>query len=471
MDWLEGRATRRAAIAAGAGVAAAIRGAAAAASRSAVVVGAGVSGLKAAQDLAAAGYAVTVLEGDVRIGGRTWTVRGTADGLGAGVDVDLGAAWIHGTQRANPIWRVAQASGWRTVPTDWDDGTLHYQTGSGAVEATDAQIDGTWTTYRSVIRKARKVSNRQRRDESVQASLDRELARRSLGPLDEQLVRYWASSEIEYDYAGALSDLSAWWYDNDKYLGGESEAIVADGYVQLVDQLAAGLDIRTGAVVKRIDHDASGVTVTLRSGERLSAGAAVVTAPLGVLRAPESEAGLAFAPALPEGHRQAIAGLRMGALDKLFLRYERRFWDDLQVFSYASAVPGRWTETLNYVPIVGAPVLCAFNAGGYAVELEGKSDAQVVAEAQSVLRAIFGDRIPEPTGHVVTRWMRNPFSLGSYAHVPPGMNTTAYATLGTPAGPRLFLAGEHTIKDYPNTVHGAWLSGERAARQVRAALG
>lgn len=55
-----------------------------------IVIGAGVAGLKSAADLAAKGYAVTVLESRDRVGGRIWTVTKTP------VPIELGAQWIHG---------------------------------------------------------------------------------------------------------------------------------------------------------------------------------------------------------------------------------------------------------------------------------------------------------------------------------------------------------------------------------------
>jgi polyamine oxidase len=58
---------------------------------SAIVIGAGVSGLKAAVDLATKGYAVTVLEARDRLGGRVHTVD---SGVGP---IEMGAQWIHGT--------------------------------------------------------------------------------------------------------------------------------------------------------------------------------------------------------------------------------------------------------------------------------------------------------------------------------------------------------------------------------------
>ena len=38
--------------------------------------------------------------------------------------------------------------------------------------------------------------------------------------------------------------------------------------------------------------------------------------------------------------------------------------------------------------------------------------------------------------------------------------------LSTPIGKHLYFAGEHTSKEYLGTVHGAYLSGVRAANQI-----
>ena len=44
--------------------------------KSVVILGAGIAGLVAAYELGKAGYSVTVLEANNRIGGRVWTIRG-----------------------------------------------------------------------------------------------------------------------------------------------------------------------------------------------------------------------------------------------------------------------------------------------------------------------------------------------------------------------------------------------------------
>jgi len=46
----------------------------------------------------------------------------------------------------------------------------------------------------------------------------------------------------------------------------------------------------------------------------------------------------------------------------------------------------------------------------------------------------------------ITRWGQDPFSYGAYSFIP-------------------LFAGEATHDRYPATVHGAYLSGDRAARE------
>lgn len=456
--------SRRALLGGAAALAVANRRPAAAAAGSVIVVGAGVSGLKAARDLHDAGWSVTVLEARDRIGGRIHT-----DESALGVPIDLGASWIHGLGDENPIARIARAEGWRLAPTDYDDWTLYDATGREVPPEEEA--DG-YRLYRDVLRSARKRANRRNRDTSLRAALDREMRRRRLSPEARRAVDFNVNVEIEHEYAGPARDLSVWWWDNDEWLGGRSDAMVRDGYRQLLDLLlgngADRLDVETGAAVERVEHGPTGVRVTVAGeGPPRAADACVVTVPLGVLKANA----IAFSPPLPRAKRRAIAGLNMGILDKCFLRYPARFWDDSELVGHMAATAGAWAEWYDLERVSGAPIILGFNAADFAADLEDLPDDEIAAQAHSVLRAIYGSSIPEPTAFLVTKWGKDPWTRGSYAHVPPGMNTTAYAEIGKPVGARLFFAGEHTIKNYPNTVAGAYMSGARAAREVTKAVG
>jgi monoamine oxidase len=112
----------------------------------------------------------------------------------------------------------------------------------------------------------------------------------------------------------------------------------------------------------------------------------VVTVPLGVLQ----RGTITFEPALPARTQQAIARLGMGLLDKLWLRFPRVFWDrDVDLFGYVSTEHGRWNEWYDLSHHTAEPILIGFNAADYARLLEPQSDAEIVADAMSVLRTIY----------------------------------------------------------------------------------
>jgi len=112
----------------------------------------------------------------------------------------------------------------------------------------------------------------------------------------------------------------------------------------------------------------------------------VVTLPIGVLRSGR----VIFTPALPDRKQRAISLLCSGLLDKLWLRFPRVFWDrDVDVISYVSPNRGRWSEWYDLSHHTDEPVLLGFNAATYARELEQHTDAEIVADAMSILRTIY----------------------------------------------------------------------------------
>jgi polyamine oxidase len=67
---------------------------------------------------------------------------------------------------------------------------------------------------------------------------------------------------------------------------------------------------------------------------------------------------------------------------------------------------------------------------------------------------------------VRTRWVDDPYAHGSYSFLPPGATSDHRLDLAAPVDHRLFFAGEATEVQFPATVHGALLSGRRAAAEV-----
>ncbi|MGK0226401.1 MAG: polyamine oxidase, partial [Thermoproteota archaeon] len=74
--------------------------------------------------------------------------------------------------------------------------------------------------------------------------------------------------------------------------------------------------------------------------------------------------------------------------------------------------------------------------------------------------------VPDPIGSLVTRWRSDPFAQGSYSFLAKGSEPRDREALAAPSNGRLFFAGEATDRDFPATVHGALLSGQRAAEEI-----
>ena len=72
----------------------------------------------------------------------------------------------------------------------------------------------------------------------------------------------------------------------------------------------------------------------------------------------------------------------------------------------------------------------------------------------------------EPLDFIITRWRADPFALGSYSFLAKDATPQHRRDLAKPENSRVYFAGEATESDFPATVHGALLSGQRAARQV-----
>jgi monoamine oxidase len=415
-----------------------------------LVLGAGISGLAAARALADNGWSVIILEARDRIGGRMWTDHSI------GLPLDLGASWIEGV-KGNPIAKLAERFGVETVVSDEDNGIVYDFDGR---EMSDKEYAEMENLFESIYAQVEVMQEEEENDMSLQQAFDQVLKRWTLS--DDQLRRL--QFVIEGYFAlemGADPDhLSLWEWDQDEEFSG-AEVVLPKGYNQITDGLAQGLDIRLGVMVNLVSYDQNGVKVETSAGG-FGASKAVVTFPLGVLK----QNVVRFDPPLPPKKQKAIDRLEMGVLNKVYLKFPAVFWDEEEAISYVGERVGEWCDWLNLVPYVNEPVLLAFHGGAKGFAIEELSDEEIVAGAMKTLRVIYGDAIPEPVGVVITRWSKDPFTFGSYSYIPPFASGADYDALFEPVDDVLYFAGEATHREYPSTVHGAYLSGIAAAEEM-----
>ncbi|MFO0612636.1 MAG: FAD-dependent oxidoreductase [Polyangiaceae bacterium] len=410
-----------------------------------IVLGAGVSGLAAAHDLAAAGVRVVVLEARDRIGGRLHT-----DHSWATAPIEHGASWIHG-HAGNPVTALARAAGAELAVTTWENLAV-YDEGARLTTSDARHIQ------RVFERVSRAVEGSP--DRSVREAFDAAADTLELSPRDRLELAYYLSAEVESDHACDVSDLSLRALEEGRGDRGE-EMLLPGGYDQILKGLADGLDIRLGHVATDVSHGDGGVRVRTSRGE-FHAKRAIVTLPLGVLRG----GAVRFDPALPKQKADAIGKLGMDVLQKIHLRYEAPFWPDDAEILGRLARGGEFVSAVNLAKVSNAPILLFFNAGSYARKVEGMTDAAIAELATKHLREMFGDSVPMPVACIASRWGKDPFALGSYSHLAVGAKVSDRESLAQPVAERLFFAGEATESDYPATVTGALLSGRREAARV-----
>jgi monoamine oxidase len=185
----------------------------------------------------------------------------------------------------------------------------------------------------------------------------------------------------EFGLGPALLSAQALSEGDDQHGG---DAFVKGGYNAVPNELAVGIAVRLSSPAIAVSARSGLATVTLRSGEILSADGVVVSVPLSILqrRALRIEG-------LPTPARLAIDGLRMGSLEKVILQYPDRWWPRAQVFGVVGGPDRRWAEWFDLTELVGAPTLVGFSAATAAAG-RPRSDAACMTEAANLFAAAFG---------------------------------------------------------------------------------
>lgn len=378
-----------------------------------------------------------------------------------GIDKLTGKAYVSaGSRNKIPPAQAAEAMGWQTAPN--------------VLASTDMNLD-------AVAKTSKYPTLGAAMDEAVkqyQFLLD-------LSPQDMRLLN-WHYANLEYANAINTSKLSLGGWDQD--IGNEfegSHAQMIGGYQQVpraIWQSPTQLDVRPQNAVRKISYDPKGTRnstakVLCEDGEVYEADEVILTAPLGVIKSGH----IAFDPPLPEWKAGPIQRLGFGLLNKVILVFDEPFWDvnqdmfgllrdadipdSLDQEDYA-ANRGKYYFFWNCVKTSGLPVLISLMVGDAAYQTEKTHDNEIVAGVIQELGRMFKrPRIPIPRESIVTRWGQDRFACGTYSYVGATSLPGDYEALAKPVG-NLHFAGEATCGTHPATVHGAYISGLRAASEI-----
>lgn len=304
-----------------------------------------------------------------------------------------------------------------------------------------------------------------------------------LTPKDMRLLN-WHFANLEYANATNIGNLSLSGWDQDmgnEFYGPHSQ--VVGGYQRVpygLWQHPTKLDVRTNKIVSRITYDAAEkhkTVVQCEDGDSIAADMVVYTGSLGTLK----HQSVQFSPPLPEWKQGAIDRLGFGVMNKVILAFEQPFWDterdmfgllrepnnrESMVQEEYATNRGRFYLFWNCMKTTGLPVLIALMAGDAAHQAECTPDAEIIAEVMSQLRNVFKQvAVPDPLETIITRWASDKFTRGTYSYVAADALPEDYDLMAKPIG-NLYFAGEATCGTHPATVHGAYLSGLRAASEI-----
>jgi len=126
--------------------------------------------------------------------------------------------------------------------------------------------------------------------------------------------------------------------------------------------------------VRRIVQCPNRVVITVESGTTFVADAAIITVPLGVLKANLIE----FEPQLPDWKLSAISDLGVGNENKIALRFDRVFWPNVEVLGVVAPTSYACGYFLNLHKATGNPILVYMAAGSFAHDIEKLSDEEAV---------------------------------------------------------------------------------------------
>ncbi|MET0619893.1 MAG: NAD(P)/FAD-dependent oxidoreductase [Thermoanaerobaculia bacterium] len=421
-----------------------------------LIVGGGAAGLAAAAELCEAGARVVVLEARPRIGGRVWTRRPRT----WPVPVELGAEFIHG--RSPELFEIVREAGLVTVRLP----AAHREWRRGSFR----DMGDVWRRFEALTKTMPSQGPGSGTDRSVAEFL---ASRSKLAASDRRLlsatVQGYDAAPLDRASVQALSTSGERASDPDE----SAQFRILSGYEAVVRWLVerverAGGTILRSTVVREIRWRPKQVDVRAGSGHSFRARAAVITLPVGVLKAaPGSRGAVAFDPE-PVSIQRALAGVEMGDVVRLVLRFRESFWREAlgeTAFVHAAGA----FQTLWTAAPVDLPMLTLWAGGPPAARLRERGRPAILDSALRQLGTVFGISAARARRLLVAAdshdWTADPFSRGAYSYQAVG-GADAPDRLARPIRGTLFFAGEATSADESGTVPGAIASGRRAARQA-----
>ncbi len=451
-----------------------------------VVVGAGLSGLRAALDVSAAGRSVVVLEARDRVGGRTLNHPLESH---PGTVVEIGGQWVGPTQ--DELLALSRDLGVETFPTYNTGDYLYAREGrrsryapSGplgpvppdptgvpeafaALSALDAMaatlpLDAPWKAPRAAEWDAQtfetwKLGNAQTPGGRLLLDLAIE-AVWACEPRDVSLLHVLAyiRGAGNERTGGSINRLV-------NTAGGAQEQRFVGGSQRVALEMARRFGRRRVALrspVRRVVQRRGGVDVVC-DDRTWRARSVIVTAP------PSVTASIDFDPWLPADRAQLLQRFPQGNAIKCMAVYDTPFWREDGLSGQVTGDTDPVRITFDNSPPDGSPgVMLGFIEGHAARVWARRTVADRRAAVLANFTAFFGPRAAAPRAYVEMDWSAERWTRGCYVgFTPPGVLLDFGQAIRRPHG-LVHWAGAETATTWNGYMEGALRSGSRAAREA-----
>jgi monoamine oxidase len=432
-----------------------------------VVIGAGFAGLCCADELAAAGYQVTILEARDRVGGRVHSRKDVIPGK----IVEMGGEFIGSNQ---PIWMAyAKRFNFELIPRAAVEGAIHLN--GKLLKPADAKA--LWEGIRKVQERLNVEAKEVHAYRAWETPGAKQLDNRSLGDwiADQRDADPLVRQGLELQWTTADGMLPSW----ESYLGNlavvkggglakyweETDSLrVKGGMQQLAEKLRdswlkrpGGQNLRLATPVKRVEVKNGKVVVTPVDGKPLEADDVVLTAPA------NTWGRIRFDPALP-----ANLTVRMASNGKYVAWFKNRFWtaDKEPLNTLADGVlQATWDHTHGQGED-GLHGLILYAGGPTSDDWRGWSDAERDRRLAQALKQQYPNWDEKMEGHRYADWLSDPWARGTYSFPAPGQVTTVGPVLEKGLHNHLHFAGEHCCYAFAGWMEAALNSAVRLARRL-----
>jgi monoamine oxidase len=449
-----------------------------------VVVGAGMSGMTAARQVAAAGKSVIVVEARGRVGGRCFS---RSIGSGASDVANMGATFVGPTQ--TQILGLMSELGigkfdvYSTGNLLWyEDGKLTPYTGeippasdpTAAIElgeitlpaidnmANTVPLDAPWEAPNAVEWDS--MTAQTWLEQNITSSDGQKLftlavdAILSVQPRDVSFLYF-----LFYVHAaGGTTPLV-----NNAGTGSAQDFRVSGGTQGIVVTMANQLGrqrVLLNQPVRRISQGSKSVVVY--------ADKATVKGQQVIVAIPPNLAGrIIYEPQLSALRDQLTQRMPVGSLIKTIAVYDTPFWRAQGLNGQVTSDTGPVTVMFDASPASGTPgVLLGFIDGDPARQLSDQSDAARATAALKSYGTYFGTQAQNPRMYFDQVWDREIYTGGCPVGIMPTGVMTEYGPALLPAAGRIHWAGTETATEWTGYMDGAVQAGKRAAAEALAAL-